>query len=109
MRNLKALLAGAVVLVALAATVGLAAEDGQATTPAAGPALCSDSSPAQAEAPLPGEIAQAEPQAVLPCIAYGICQSCPDGTAKPCLVVQCGTQKTANCGSCTPDCVPPDF
>jgi hypothetical protein len=43
------------------------------------------------------------------CFAYGICQSCSPTTAKPCTVVQCGAKRTTNCGSCTTNCVPPDF
>jgi len=41
------------------------------------------------------------------CFAFGICKACTPTTAKPCLVVQCGTHRTENCGSCTANCVPP--
>jgi hypothetical protein len=49
----------------------------------------------------------AAPQADDACFAFGICRSCTTTTAKPCLVVQCGTHRTENCGSCTTNCVPP--
>lgn len=49
----------------------------------------------------------AAPQVDDACFAFGICQSCTTTTAKPCLVVQCGTHRTENCGSCTANCVPP--
>ncbi|HEX9943451.1 MAG TPA: hypothetical protein VGG03_15660 [Thermoanaerobaculia bacterium] len=41
------------------------------------------------------------------CFIYGVCQSCSPTKSKPCRVVQCGTQKTTSCGSCTTNCVPP--
>lgn len=43
----------------------------------------------------------------LPCFAYGVCQSCGNGTSKPCTVVNCCGKVTTTCGSCTANCVPP--
>jgi hypothetical protein len=57
---------------------------------------------------VPGLTPAAQPEACnLPCIAYGVCQSCGDGTAKPCRVVSCCGHTTTTCGACTANCVPP--
>jgi|GEM_PF-2396041 len=101
-----------IVLVALVIAVALAAVayaggTTQSAAPAATPAVCPASSPApNAGAQLPA-LAPLPIETSLPCFAYGACLPCPDGTAQPCLIVQCGTQKTTSCGTCTPDCVPP--
>jgi hypothetical protein len=42
----------------------------------------------------------------VPCGIFGECQSCGNGTSKPCTVVNCCGKVTTNCGSCTAHCVP---
>ena len=102
----RIVLVASVIALALAAAAN-AGGPTQSPAPASTPAVCPASSPAPtAGAQLP--IASPLPiETSLPCFAYGACLPCPDGTAQPCLVVQCGTQKTTRCGTCTPDCVPP--
>ncbi len=103
----RIVIVAAVIAVALGASVPYAAGATQPAPPASTPAVCPASSPAPTAGLL---LPTALPSAIgasLPCFAYGACLSCPDGTAKPCLIVQCGTQRTTQCGACTPDCVPP--
>ncbi len=43
----------------------------------------------------------------VPCGISGVCQSCGNGTSKPCTVTVCCGIVTTRCGSCTTHCVPP--
>lgn len=103
----RMIIVASVIAVALVAAEAYAGGATQAAAPDSTPAVCPASSPA----PTAGtQVPTAPPLATetsLPCFAYGACLSCSDGTAQPCLIVQCGTQKTTSCGACTPDCVPP--
>lgn len=103
----KSVIVASFIAAALLVAIPYAGAATQPAAPASSPASCSASSPA----PTAGvQLPIASPPAIatsLPCFAYGACLSCPDGTAKPCLIVQCGTQRTTSCGACTADCVPP--
>jgi len=56
----------------------------------------------------PGLTPAPQPDACLtPCAAYGVCQSCGNGTSKPCTVVSCCGKTTTTCGACKAICVPP--
>jgi hypothetical protein len=96
-----------VIAVALAAAVTYAGSAAQSAAPASSPAVCPASSPAPTAGAQAPTAAPPASETSLPCFAYGACLSCPDGTAQPCLIVQCGTHRTTHCGACTPNCVPP--
>jgi len=56
----------------------------------------------------PGLTPAAQPDAcTLPCTIVGVCQSCGNGTSKPCTITRCCGQTTTRCGACTTNCVPP--
>lgn len=55
----------------------------------------------QAVAP---ESAEALPQDNPPCSTTMICEPCPNGDARLCQVMVCGSQKTKSCGQCVPNC-----
>lgn len=56
----------------------------------------------------PGLTPAAQPDAcTLPCTIAGVCQSCGNGTSKPCTITRCCGLTTTRCGACTTNCVPP--
>lgn len=87
-----------------------------ATAPQTEPVVTLQDPPATpvAEEPLPDladllqalapESAEALPQDNPPCSATMICEPCPNGDARLCRVMVCGSQKTKSCGQCVPNC-----